>query len=104
MRTAAHRYQWAFNAGRARPAMPEVEPSKVPVRSNAIFGVLALLCLHASPAKADIWGYIDSDRMPHFASSRLDERYGLLLKDSDEVEPFRPMAGVAPAQTEAPKA
>ncbi len=66
-------------------------------------GVPALLCLHVSPARADIWGYVDADRMPHFATSRLDERYELLLKDSDAVEPFRPMAGAGPAQTEAAK-
>ncbi|MEP6771740.1 MAG: lytic transglycosylase domain-containing protein [Polaromonas sp.] len=101
---AAPGYQWTFNAGRARPASHKVKPSKVPARSNAVFGVLALLCLHASPAKADIWGYLDSDRMPHFASSRLDERYGLLLKDSEEVEPYRPIAAAAPARSEVPKA
>lgn len=66
-------------------------------------GVPALLCLHVSPARADIWGYVDSERMPHFATSRLDERYELLLKDSDAVEPFRPMAGASPAQREASK-
>jgi hypothetical protein len=70
---------------------------------NAGLGALALLCLYASPAKADIWGYLDADRMPHFASSRLDERYELLLKDSDAVEPFRPMAGANPAQKETPR-
>ncbi|MGC1174686.1 lytic transglycosylase domain-containing protein [Polaromonas sp.] len=66
-------------------------------------GVPALLCLHVSPARADIWGYVDSERIPHFATSRLDERYELLLKDSDAVEPFRPMAGAGPAPREAPK-
>lgn len=65
--------------------------------------MLALLCLYASPARADIWGYVDSERMPHFATSRLDERYELLLKDSDAVEPFRPVAGAGSAQREAPK-
>ncbi|MEO8023310.1 lytic transglycosylase domain-containing protein [Polaromonas sp.] len=59
-------------------------------------GVPALLCLHVAPARADIWGYVDADRMPHFASSRLDERYELLLKDSDTVEPFRPLFGARP--------
>ena len=50
-------------------------------------GVLLLLALHAVPAKADIWGYVDEDRVPHFASSRLDERYELFLQD--KVEPYR---------------
>lgn len=66
-------------------------------------GVPALLCLHVSPARSDIWGYVDSERIPHFATSRLDERYELLLKDSDAVEPFRPMAGASPAQRTIPQ-
>ena len=49
--------------------------------------ILLLLALHAVPAKADIWGYVDADRVPHFASSRLDERYELFLQD--RVEPYR---------------
>ncbi len=52
-------------------------------------GVLVLLFLHIAPASADIWGYVDSERMPHFASSRLDDRYELLLRDSQVVEPYR---------------
>ena len=51
--------------------------------------VLVLLALHAAPARADIWGYVDAERMPHFAASRLDERYELFLRDSEFVEPFR---------------
>jgi hypothetical protein len=73
-----------------------------PDRCLFSLGLLALLCLHAAPARADIWGYVDAERMPHFADSRLDERYELLLKDSDAVEPFRPMAGASPAQGAAP--
>jgi len=53
--------------------------------------VLFLLALHSAPARADIWGYVDADRVPHFASSRLDERYELFLRDSPEVEPYRLM-------------
>ena len=50
---------------------------------------LALLALHAAPARADIWGYVDEDRIPHFASSRLDDRYELFHRDT--VEPYRLM-------------
>lgn len=102
MSVAVHLHRW-FNASHAGFATPKAEPASVPLPSRALFGVLALLCLHASPAKADIWGYLDSDRIPHFASSRLDERYELLLKDSEAVEPYRPMAGASPAQKEASK-
>ncbi|MFZ3140509.1 lytic transglycosylase domain-containing protein [Polaromonas sp.] len=64
--------------------------------------VLVLLALHATPARADIWGYVDAERMPHFASSRLDERYELFLRDS--VEPYRLMDLPAKAQDDAPGA
>ena len=48
-----------------------------------------LLVLCAPRAWADIWVYVDAERMPHFAPSRLNERYELLLRDSKEVEPHR---------------
>jgi hypothetical protein len=56
-------------------------------RHAGALGLLALLALQAAPARADIWGYVDEDRNPHFASSRLDERYELFLRDS--IEPYR---------------
>lgn len=65
-------------------------------RRAAASSILLLLALQAAPAKADIWGYVDADRVPHFASSRLDERYELFLQD--RVEPYR----LAPAARTAP--
>ncbi|MDB5744708.1 MAG: lytic transglycosylase [Polaromonas sp.] len=65
-------------------------------RHVAALGTLALLFLYSAPARADIWGYVDADRMPHFASSRLDDRYELLLRDSETVEPFKRVGGVPP--------
>jgi len=56
-------------------------------RHSGALSLLALLACHAVPAQADIWGYVDEDRIPHFASSRLDERYELFLRDA--VEPYR---------------
>ena len=67
-----------------------------PARRAAASSILLLLALQAAPAKADIWGYVDTDQVPHFASSRLDERYELLLQD--RVEPYR----LAPAPRTAP--
>ena len=64
-------------------------PWKTLRRRAEIVATLALLALHAAPARADIWGYVDEDRIPHFASSRLDERYELFLRDN--VEPYRLM-------------
>ena len=62
---------------------------KTPQKRAVILATLVLLGLHAAPAQADIWGYVDEDRIPHFASSRLDDRYELFLRDS--VEPYRLM-------------
>ena len=63
------------------------QPCLVWGRRTAMSGALMLMVLYAAPAKADIWGYVDEDRVPHFASSRLDERYELFLQD--KVEPYR---------------
>jgi soluble lytic murein transglycosylase-like protein len=51
--------------------------------------VTLLLVLCAPQARADIWAYVDAERMPHFADTRLDERYELVLRDSHELEPYR---------------
>ena len=70
-----------------------------PGRRTGVSSVLLLLlALHAAPASADIWGYVDADRVPHFASSRLDERYELFLQD--RVEPYRLVPALRTAQDE----
>jgi soluble lytic murein transglycosylase-like protein len=60
-------------------------------RGNALLGLLlvALLLVCSPPARADIWAYVDAERMPHFSSTQLDERYQLLLHDPTDVEPYR---------------
>jgi hypothetical protein len=65
------------------------QTGKTPRSRVAILATLALLALHGTPARADIWGYVDEDRIPHFASSRLDDRYELFHRDA--VEPYRLM-------------
>ena len=62
---------------------------KTPSKRASLLATLVLLALHAAPAQADIWAYVDDDRIPHFASSRLDERYERFLPDS--IEPYRLM-------------
>jgi hypothetical protein len=71
-------------------------PWKTPGRRAGILATLVLLALHAAPAQADIWGYVDEDRIPHFASSRVDDRYELFLRDN--VEPYRLMDVARKAQ------
>ena len=54
----------------------------------------------SAPAKADIWGYVDAERVPHFASRQLDDRYELLLRDSQALQPYSPMySGPSPDTT-----
>lgn len=72
-------------------------------RCKATLGACVLLFLHSPPAKADIWGFVDAERMPHFAASQLDERYELLLRDSQAVEPFRRMQVPGKVQDDAPE-
>ena len=81
------------------PAARSRQPWKTPRRHAGILATLALLALHAAPARADIWGYVDEDRIPHFASSRLDDRYELFLRDN--IEPYRLMDVPRKAQDKA---
>jgi len=43
--------------------------------------LLALLGL-ASPAHAELWGYVDGDRVAHFSGSRLDSRFQAVISDT----------------------
>ncbi len=69
--------------------LPVPPKARLPRGCAQTLGMLALLVFHLPQARADIWGFIDADRMPHFASSRLDERYELFHRDSKVVEPLR---------------
>lgn len=62
---------------------------RTPGRGCGLVGALVLLFLQAAPARADIWGFVDANSTPHFAASKLDDRYELFLRDSEFVEPFR---------------
>jgi len=88
------------------PTAPTAPARPLWQRAGGVLGsaALCLLALHAAPARADIWGYVDADRVPHFASSRLDERYELFLRDSPEVEPYRLMYPHIRLPQEAPEA
>ena len=39
--------------------------------------------LHAAPARADVWGYVDKAGVAHFSAERLDERYELFFRGND---------------------
>jgi hypothetical protein len=42
-----------------------------------------LLAVHAVPAHADVWGYVDGRGTAHFSAERLDERYELFFRGSE---------------------
>jgi len=49
--------------------------------------LLSLLAvLSATPARADIWGYVDAQGISHFSAERLDERYELFFRDRTSFE------------------
>lgn len=41
-----------------------------------------LLCFLIQPARADIWGYLDSAGVAHFAPERLDDRYEIYFRSN----------------------
>lgn len=42
----------------------------------------SLLLFLTQPAQADVWGYLDSTGVAHFASERVDERYEIYFRSS----------------------
>ncbi|HEY3047180.1 MAG TPA: lytic transglycosylase domain-containing protein [Polaromonas sp.] len=48
--------------------------------------VALLAALQATPVRADIWGYVDSQSITHFAAERLDERYELFFRDRESFD------------------
>jgi soluble lytic murein transglycosylase-like protein len=54
----------------------------------------------ATPARADVWGYVDERGVAHFAAERVDERYVLFFKGGqgfDTKDGIKPIASAAPA-------
>jgi soluble lytic murein transglycosylase-like protein len=45
--------------------------------------LLALAVLYVTPARADVWGYVDAQGIAHFSAARLDERYELFFRGGD---------------------
>ncbi len=47
---------------------------------KSVLLALVALCVYHATARADIWGYVDSKGIAHFAAERLDERYELFFR------------------------
>lgn len=62
----------------------------MPCGRRACHGVLGLLAwafvfasVFATPAQADVWGYLDAQGMAHFAEEPLDSRYELYFRSTE---------------------
>ena len=67
---------------------------EVPGLKSALLA-LVVLCLFPLAARADIWGFVDSKGVAHFASERLDERYELFFRGDERFDTTRGVAPVA---------
>ena len=56
-------------------------------------------------ACADVWGYVDTQGVAHFASERVDERYELFYQGDESFDTTQGVkaASAAPAPTAPPK-
>jgi hypothetical protein len=67
---------------------------EVPGLKSAVLALL-VLCLFPLAARADIWGFVDSKGVAHFASERLDERYELFFRGDERFDTSRGVSPVA---------
>ncbi|HQT07920.1 MAG TPA: lytic transglycosylase domain-containing protein [Polaromonas sp.] len=49
----------------------------------------AALLLAGTPARADVWGYVDGQGVAHFSAERLDERYQLFFRGGESFDTSR---------------
>ena len=47
------------------------------------FLVLAFAALQATPARADMWRYVDAQGVSHFSAAQIDKRYKLLFRGAE---------------------
>jgi soluble lytic murein transglycosylase-like protein len=69
-----------------RPHLTQPAPARWAARWRALgvhWLLLALAILHVTPARADVWGYVDAQSIAHFSAARLDERYELFFRGGD---------------------
>lgn len=64
-------------------AKPFSLPASATWRSLCLPVFAMLVALHAAPARADIWGYVDKEGIAHFSAARLDERYELFFRGGE---------------------
>jgi len=71
---------------------------RLAARAAGTLAVLATFCL-ATPAHAELWGFIDTDGVAHFSDVKLDARYKLFMKDGGSFDSGNLRRGGQPAGT-----
>jgi soluble lytic murein transglycosylase-like protein len=52
----------------------------------ALLAAFGLLLALSSPARAEVWGYVDDKGIAHFAAEKLDERYELFFRGGESFD------------------
>lgn len=66
-------------------------------RALSFLIVSAVLLLAGTPARADVWGYVDEQGVAHFSAERLDERYQLFFRGGESFDTSRRAGGASDA-------
>ena len=66
--------------------------------------VMALAALHTTPARADMWGYVDTQGVTHFSALQLDDRYELFFRGGENFDAGTGAAGKPAGGKTAPAA
>ncbi|MEJ6023773.1 lytic transglycosylase domain-containing protein [Ramlibacter sp. PS4R-6] len=55
-------------------------------RIASLLGALGFALAFAAPARAEVWGYVDSKGIAHFAAEKVDERYELFFRGGESFD------------------
>jgi soluble lytic murein transglycosylase-like protein len=65
-------------------------------RIATFIAALGLLLAVASPARAEVWGYVDDKGVAHFAAEKVDERYELFFRGGESFDTANGLATPRP--------
>ena len=71
-------------------------PAKIPTGARCL-ALAALLATTATPARADLWVWVDESGRSHFAPAQVDARYTLFYKGRTSLDPPPPAPAPPPA-------
>jgi hypothetical protein len=55
--------------------------------------VFSIMLMAGTAARADVWGYVDSQGVAHFSAEKLDERYQLFFRGGETFDTTRGVSG-----------